>query len=390
MQTVANLGFDSMPAVPLAAVDAIHSCAATVYGDGTALTSFFSAMNANSLGIQPQEIAVWPVLNLDLSGLGHTYVYDYVLSVASGNNTWLNNAGSNVIDPFNGPLTNHQPARGCELVSEILGAAVPKCVLASGLAIQLGGTSTFGQFQSPDADATITINGTTYTCTTGNLVRRIFTEGSAVAGVGILINTGNATYDGKVGAQGAGHIGGVGILEQDGGTNTFDAIRNSQGFGFIGGTGILLSNGASNTFTNYMPAATTNTLVDPDTPGYGIIDDAGHCEGRPRHLQGSGELGGVGALLSKDSPSSYSSDTVLSQGTGDIFPPGTPQPNLGGAGFGFLVIEGGWGDTFSGVPNRAQDMLTIGPRSDLSAVDYFAGCEHPISSRFGPGACLPI
>jgi len=374
---------DSMPSIPDTAAVALRQCGATMYSDGLALKNYVKVLTAGGAAPGPGNVLdVWPVVHLDYTGAGHEYDWDYALTVATGTNTFYNNAGSNVLDPFNSPL-NGQPSRGCELVSEILGAAVPKCILASGMLIQVGGNNNvFGRMQSPDADAFMPGTSPPVPCTTGNLVRRVFTEGSSVAGVGILINDsqGRNTYLGKVGAQGAGHIGGVGILDIDGGNNLLDAIRNSQGFGFVGGLGILHVKNAKDTFTNYMPLA--NAAGDASTTGTGIIDDAGNCEGRPRHLQGSGELGGTGILYANQSNGVYQSDSDLGQGTGDVFPPGTPQPNLGGPGSGMLVSYDSDRARYSGVPGRAEGVVLIGVRAttdpSVTATDIFDDDVFPL------------
>ena len=374
---------DSMPSIADSDVAAIRQCAAPMYSDGLALKDYVKTQTAGgTTSGQGNVLDVWPVIHYDATAAGHEYDWDYALTVATGTNTFYNNAGSNVLDPFNGPL-NGQPARGCELVSEILGANVPRCILASGMLIQVGGNNNvFGRMQTPDADAFMPGTSPPVPCTTGNLVRRLFTEGSSVAGVGILINDSNGrnTYIGKVGTQGTGHIGGVGILRIDGGNNLLDAIRNGQGFGFIGGLGILRSTNATNRFINYMPAA--NAPGDASTTGTGIVDDAGNCEGRPRHLQGAGELGGTGILFAEQSNGTYNSDTDLGQGTGDIFPPGTPQPNLGGPGTGILVSHESDRSKYSGVPGRAEGTVVLGVRATLqpsvTATDIFDDDVFPL------------
>jgi hypothetical protein len=368
---------DSMPSIPEASVVAIQLCAATLYTDGIALKDYVRTTTANgTVGGPDKVLDVWPVVRYDTTAAGHEYDWDYALTVASGDNQFYNNAGSNVIDPFHGAIDG-QPARGCELVSEILGVGVPRCVLASSLLIQVGGNNVFGRMQSPDADAFMPGTTPPVPCTTGYLVRRLFTEGASVAGVGILMNTstGNNLYLGKVGTQGTGHIGGVGILDIDGGNNVLAAIRNGQGFGFIGGLGILHSkNAAFNRFTHYMPLA--NAPGDASPTGTGIIDDAGACEGRPRHLQGSGELGGAGFLYAVSSNGDYDSNTVLGQGTGDVFPPGTPQPHLGGPGAaGILISRGSASSRYTGVPGRAEGAVVVGVRTttdpSVTATDMF-------------------
>jgi hypothetical protein len=361
---------DSMPSIPQTSVLAIQLCAATMYTDGIALKDYVRTTTANGTTSGSSNVLdVWPVVRYDTTGAGHQYDWDYALTVATGDNRFYNNAGSNVIDPFHGTVDG-QPARGCELVSEILGANVPRCVLASSLLIQVGGQrNVFGRMQSPDADAFMPGTNPPVPCTTGNLVRRLFTEGASVAGVGILMNTstGNNLYLGKVGTQGVGHIGGVGILDIEGGNNLLAAIRNAQGFGFIDGTGILHSKQAAlNRFTTYMPLA--NAPGDASTTGTGLVDDAGNCEGRPRHLQGSGELGGVGVLYAVSSDGVYQSNTDLAQGTGDVVPPGTPQPHLGGPGAaGILISRGSTSSRYSGVPGRAEDTVVVGVRASTDA-----------------------
>lgn len=375
---------DSMPSIPAASASALRLCGATMYSDGLAFKDYVRTLTAGGTAPGPGNVLdIWPVVRMDYTGAGHEYDWDYALTVATGNNVFYNNAGSNVLDPFNGPL-NGQPARGCELVSEILGAAVPKCVLASGMLIQVGGSrNVFGRMQSPDADAYMPGTSPPVPCTTGDLVRRLFTEGSSVAGVGILINDsqGHNTYLGKVGTQGTGHIGGVGILDITGGDNLLDAIRNGQGFGFVGGLGILHTKNAENHFTNYMPAA--DAPGDASTTGTGIVDDAGNCEGRPRHLQGSGELGGTGILYAVQSDNVYYSDTDLAQGTGDIFPPGTPQPDLGGPGTGMLFSYQTANARYYGVPGRAEDTAVVGVRAtlepSLTATDVFDDDVYPFA-----------
>jgi hypothetical protein len=366
---------DSMPSIPGSAASSLRQCGAAMYSDGLALKDYVKTLTAGGSAPGPGRVLdIWPVIHVDYTGAGHEYDWDYALTVATGDNAFYNNAGSNVLDPFNGPLDG-RPARGCELVSEILGAAVPRCVLASGMLIQVGGSSTFGRMETPDADAFMPGTSPPVPCTTGNLVRRLFTEGSSVAGVGILIDDsqGRNTYLGKVGTQGTGHIGGVGILHVEGGTNLFDAIRNGQGFGFVGGLGIFHSKNARNSFTNYMPRA--DAPGDASTTGTGLVDDAGNCEGRPRHLQGSGELGGTGVLFSEQSNGTYNSDTDLGQGSGDIFPPGTPQPDLGGPGSGMLVSRDSDRAKYEGVPGRAEGTVVVGVRATLepsvTATDVF-------------------
>lgn len=379
---------DSMPSIPDSSASALRQCAAPMYSDGLALKDYMKTDTAG--GTKPGQgnvLDVWPVIHYDPTGAGHEYDWDYALSAATGNNVFYNNAGSNVLDPFNGPL-NGQPSRGCELVSEILGAAVPKCILATGMLIQVGGNNVFGHMQTPDADAFMPGTSPPVPCTTGNLVRRLFTEGSSVAGVGILINDGQGrnTYLGKVGTQGTGHIGGVGLLHVEGGNNTFEAIRNGDGFGFVGGLGIFHTKNATNQFIQYMPLA--NAPGDASTTGTGIVDDAGNCEGRPRHLEGTGELGGTGILFAEQSNGVYNSDTELAQGTGDVFPPGTPQPNLGGPGTGILVSRDSDKSRYEGVPGRAEGTAVVGVRATLqpsvTATDIFDDDVFPLIGTGDP------
>jgi hypothetical protein len=226
--------------------------------------------------------------------------------------------------------------------------------------------------QSADADR-FDVNGQPCAAADWSAVRRIVTEGAAVAGVGILFNDSATTntYLAKTSSQGAGHIGGVGILEEDGGSATFSAVRNSQGFGFIGGLGLVLTrNMSQDTFGWYAPDG-------------GVVSDTGACDSTPRHLQGSGQLGGLGALLAvDDTNASYESNAMLGQGAGDLAP-----SVIGGPGVGILVsvaVSGGQfpRSAYAGPVGRSAGRAAIGPRSDLSAFDFFV--DEGLCATCGP------
>ena len=347
-----TLGVDKLT-VAQATIDALRACAQTLYSDGIALSTFAGSLSRSaSRSTTIQALDVWPVINLDLSGGTRTYPWDYVLIVDNNNATFLNNAGGNLIDVKRSP-SNSTMARGCETVNDFLLNQDPECIPASAVLIQLAGDNAFEQTQAPGEDAI---------CTSAPVVRRIVTEGAAVAGVGLLINssTGTNSYHAKTSSQGAGHIGGIGILDATGGTNSFEAIRNAQGFGFIGGLGL------------FHLAATTNTVTYTPMPSGGIIDDTGVCNATTKHLQGAGEAGGVGAVVEDSGASTWTSNTTQAQGTGDLVLPATQSA---GPGIGIFLAESRCGsDGYFGVPGRTNGgglIVVVGPRADLTGLDDF-------------------
>lgn len=336
-------GGDSLPQIPSALVTAMQDCAGVLYSDGLALNQFLLSVKASGASAQLSLVDVWPVLRFDPTTTSEANTWDYTLMVDfGGNDTYLNNAGGNLIDVKRSPQ-NSTRARGCEKVGDFLLNPDPQCVPASALLIDLAGNDTYEALESPEGSPDGSIGDTD--CTHDPLVRRIATEGSGIVGVGILINdsTGNTHYLGKTASQGTGHVGGVGVLDIGGGNNSYLAIRNAQGFGFVSGLGLLRERAGNQTHATYMP----QPFLEPDGTwsAGGVVSDTGVCDSTPRHVQGAGEAGGLGALTSTGGGNdTYSSDTPAAQGFGEL-------PLVGAGDF----LDVGGNDTYTGVPGRAND-----------------------------------
>lgn len=253
---------------------------------------------------------MWPLLRLETSGNTDLYEHDYAIQIdTGGNDTYLNNAGGNLIDIRRGPggslAPEIAPARGCRDVGDIGNFATPsirtdpECVPAAAVLIDTGGNDTYGRMEDPDPlDDGV--------CTNDPLVRRIMTGGAGFAGVGMLFDDGgNDVYLGKTGALGTGHVGGIGILRDSEGNDIYRAIRNSQGFGLVDGIGVLEDRGGNDLYDFYMPAA-IDPFAEFQEPGSGgVIDDTGLCDNLVRQLQGTAQLGGTGTLIDNSGNDTY-------------------------------------------------------------------------------------
>ena len=188
------------------------------------------------------SLDLWPVLRFDGRCADSSYPNDYLVIVdVGGNDTYRNNAGSNMVDlnfsPAGSAVTGLRgtgPARGCQRA--IPGLTAADCVPSAAVLLDLQGQDTYGVKQTPDHDAG---------CTTDLVIRRMMTGGAGFLGVGILRDSGGArdVYTGKTGSLGAGHIFGVGLLSDTGGNDSYAAVRNSQGFALLGGLGVLRDSG---------------------------------------------------------------------------------------------------------------------------------------------------
>jgi hypothetical protein len=193
-------------------------------------------------------------------------------------------------------------------------------------------------------------------CTSDPVVRRLATEGAAWSGVGILIDGAGADhYVGKTLTQGVGHVGGVGILDDEGiGDDSYLAIRNAQGVG-LGGMGILRDHGGNDTYGWYQPRA-----IDPAAPfqrafSVGVIDELGRCDSMPRAYQGVAILGGVGVLYDGAGDDTYRGAPAGLQDNavpGLNLPTGSQGWGFAG-GFGVLDDEAGH-DTYEGMLGRGD------------------------------------
>ncbi|TMD92456.1 MAG: hypothetical protein E6I76_16845 [Chloroflexi bacterium] len=319
-------GVDAEVALPAAAIRAIRSCAETVEQRALQLEARLPAL-------QPQPLDIWPVVRMSTIP-GTTYTEDFALIVDTrGHAKFLNNAGGNLIDLKRGPQPFARmpgPARGCqEPYPDFTSGRVvkgadgqrhlsndgPECFITAALVLATGGDDQFGALTAPQFPDD--------NCTADLEESRIGTAGSGTAGVGMLIESGSHnTYIGRAQAIGTGHLGGVGLLlDQGAGDNRYLAVATSEGMGLLGGTGLVIDLGHHNTWDYYLPRP-LNPLAKAEEDGAGgIVNDAGlfseegkgqHqsrkgvpdrqpggiCDNVPRSLQGVGLLGGaVGMVL---------------------------------------------------------------------------------------------
>lgn len=266
------------------------------------------------LGIPMGPIDLWPVLRFEPGSQSNTYLNDYALTIDfGGNDRYYNNSGGNLLDVIHGPAGSASPgpAVGCQNIPDL---AMGKCLASEAVLIDLGGDDIYGRFETPDEDLNFTgLDGTTQSCTTSSLVRRIFTSGAAVAGVGLLLDaSGRDVYTGKTMSLGTGHLGGTGILRDYGSSDdSYLAMRSSEGAGIVGSSlGLLWDEGGNDRYGYYMPAG------DATRPG-GVISDKSVCDAVARNVQGAGVLGGTGILEDLSGNDSYSTP-AQSQGYGTL------------------------------------------------------------------------
>jgi hypothetical protein len=278
------------------------------------------------------RLDLWPVLRFEPGNVDNVYDHDYVLLVdLGGNDTYLNNAGGNALDVWRGPPGSGAPiiapARGCIDAFDIIRPRT--CFLGSAAVLDLAGNDRFGRLEPPDP-------ATDGICTASPVQRRIFVQGTGVAGVGVLIKQGgNSTYIGKVLTTGAGHIGGFGYLEDDGGSDSYTAIRTSMGSAIVGGVGTLIDRGGDAHFDYYVPAP-----LDPAAPNLspgagGVRDDLDRCNRAVSGNLGAGQIGGLGIFAHDGGNNTYNAP-ITSLGAGSL------------GGFGSFVDSGGGSDTYSG------------------------------------------
>jgi hypothetical protein len=335
---------------PIPEAPALRACAARVEAGGLEMENFIRSVPAEG-----SRLDLWPVLRVDPIGTDDTVGPDYMLNVdAGGNDTYLNNAGGNLIDVRAEPKGL---AKGCTNPAYDLAAA--RCVISEALLIDVAGNDTYGQMEAPE-------QGVDGLCTDDLLVRRVVTGGAGAWGVGVLIDGGgDDTYLGKTLSLGAGHFGGTGVLLDQGGNDHYSAIRLSEGFGTLGGTGVLRDAGGNDTYTHYLPRPKYPGAPDHSLGAGGALDTGGICDGVSRWNLGSGFLGGVGIFLDDAGDDTYESA-----------PPGKHEPGASGiirdtgsmgfgdgGGFGIFLDNGGH-DTYRGMPGRA-DGATVAP-SDKS------------------------
>jgi plastocyanin len=385
---------DSVP-VPAGAVAAFTAAAGPIRACASRLESVALETEA-FLGHRPPQPAagasgggldLWPVLRYSPGNTADRYVDDYAVLVDDGgDDTYLNNAGGNLLDVFRGPegtaVADHGPARGCHKLALELGR---QCVAAAALLIDAAGNDTYLTREPPDPtdDAF---------CTADPLVRRIMTAGGALAGVSVLIEGGGDDhYSAKTASQGAGHVAGVGVLRDLGGNDTYLALRNAQGYALAGGLGVLRDEGGDDSF-DYYELAPLDPGAGYQRPGSGgVVDDRGLCDRIPRQVQGTALLpGSVGVFLNLGGNDRYHGAPPATQDPG---PPFSDTPlHHGSQGYGGaqalgLFLDKGGHDTYTGVPDRG-DERTVEPSPDSSgrfedrdSSDPAAGAGRPASVR---------
>jgi len=335
----------------------LRTCAARVESGGLELERFLAAAPT----AEGNDLDLWPVLRLDLDGSNDTVTSDYMLSVdTGGNDTYLNNAGGNLIDVRRGPPGSHAaavaPARGC--INPAYDLLAGECVISEALLIDVAGNDTYGHMEAPD-------RGLDGLCTNDPLVRRTATIGSGSWGVGILIDgAGDDHYLGKALTEGAGHWGGVGVLLDLAGNDSYSALRLAKGFGTLFGTGVFHDFGGNDTYSYYLPRPLDPTAEDRHPGAGGALDTGGTCDRIPRWEEGSAFLGANGIFIDD------AGDDVYQAAPPHIHEPGasgfirqTGSLGFGDGGFG-MFIDGAGHDTYSGMPDRA-DGATVMP-SDKS------------------------
>jgi hypothetical protein len=351
----------------------IDACALSLWTSTTELElAFANGPSVCSLRTAGAFVDVWPVLRFDGLCVDDVYHNDYLLLVdLGGNDTYMNNAGSNMVDVNFSPATSLVrglrgvgPAKGCQRA--IPGLAAADCVPAVAALLDLNGDDTFGVKQTPDHDRG---------CTADPLIRRMVTVGVGFLGVGILRDEGgHDSYTGKTGAIGAGHIFGVGILSDSGGNDTYSAVRNSQGFALVGGVGILNDEEGNDDYGFYMPSALNPLAKNQEEGAGGVRDDEGEglCDRIPRFTLGAANvLPGTFALFLDDS----GADSYHGAFAGEFIAPAqVPSTKAGSLGFGnnqgigIFVDRGatGVGDTYvvDNEPGCARNKLEFRNRGD--------------------------
>ena len=286
------------------------------------------------------EVDLWPVLRVARGDRDDVHRHDYAVLVdEGGDDLHLGAAGSNMLDLQRGPA-QAEPARGCEQVfpdattgrvrrgpdgRRTLAAPDqwrPECVAAVGVLLDLAGDDRYGDLVEPGFPDD--------QCTRDRLVRRIATQGVGFAGVGLLHDAaGRDSYTGKTLTQGAGHLGGIGVLrDEGGGDDRYLALRSAQGIGLLGGLGLLLDDGGDDDHDFYLPRP-LDPQAPPQADGSGGVNDdtglgseaglgqhrdeegrldgepGGSCDGIARSVQGVGLLGGIGLLVDRSGDDSY-------------------------------------------------------------------------------------
>ncbi|MGR9107842.1 MAG: hypothetical protein ACU843_13010 [Gammaproteobacteria bacterium] len=316
---------------------------------------------------------IWPIVRVE-GVCDDVYRHDYMVQIdLGGNDTYDNNAGSNMIDIRNGPIAllpegtspfaffeRVGPAQGCQ--EALTGLTAGDCVPLAAVTLDLEGNDQYGVFKTPDIDAS---------CTADPVIRRMVTGGVGFAGVGILRDVkGNDRYYGKTGTLGAGHVAGIGILSDAEGNDSYLAVRNGQGFGLAGVLGVLHDVAGNDVYDYYLPSALDPAAANQSPGAGGVIDDEGVCDNVPRFVQGGANLGGAGLLLDDGGDDRYRGAEGV-----EFIAPFNASGVGGSQGFG---LNGGFGalldlagdDHYEGVSDRGNGIQVL-PNSPSTNTGIF-------------------
>jgi hypothetical protein len=317
------------------------------------------------------DIDFWPVLRYSRSTTDNTYLNDYAITIdAGGDDTYVNNAGSNMIDVNFGPpgqpgIKGEGQAEGCQRA--IPGITAADCIPSVGVLLDVAGNDRYGIKQTPDVDRV---------CTDDPVVRRMVTNGAGFLGVGLLVDrSGNDQYTAKTGGNGAGHIFGVGVLHDRAGDDSYLDVRNSTGFALVGALGVFRDFAGDDTHDFYMPAP-LDPAAPNQTPGAGgVIDDEDACDNLPRYNVGGGNVAGVGVAVDDAGSDSYrggfTPDFLAPAGTGR----GGSQ-GFGNNGAAGILLDLAGADSYTivggdqGSPTRGNG-VTILPGADSTGTGAF-------------------
>ncbi|GAA3804426.1 hypothetical protein GCM10022226_25390 [Sphaerisporangium flaviroseum] len=329
------------------------------------------------------NLDIWPVLRVDGACRDNRYDNDYLLTLdIGGNDTYANNAGSNMVDvnfsPVGSTVTGLRgtgPAKGCQRA--IPGLTALDCVPTAAVVLDIQGNDLYGVKQTPDHDTG---------CTNDLVVRRMMTGGAGFLGVGILRDVeGDDTYTGKTGSLGTGHIFGVGILSDGAGGDTYDAVRNSQGFALVGGVGVLHDEAGDDTYGFSMPAPINPDAANQTEGAGGVRDDEGEglCDRIPRFTQGTGNVASATGIFLDDAGADHYHGAFAGEFVGPIQVPSTRAGSLGfgnNQGVGVFLDRGAANDQYTvdaepavaGVPKRG-DNVTVQPNNDSTGSGFGQG-----------------
>ncbi|MCT9934885.1 hypothetical protein N5079_32230 [Planotetraspora sp. A-T 1434] len=369
-----------------AAYTGIRLCGESAWRSTNELELAVADQLPNSAGCQALgqvDLDIWPVLRVDGACRDNRYDNDYLLTLdVGGNDTYANNAGSNMVDLNFSPagstvagLRGTGPAKGCQRA--IPGLTALDCVPTAAVVLDMQGSDVYGVKQTPDHDTG---------CTNDPVIRRMMTGGAGFLGVGILRDVeGDDTYTGKTGSLGAGHIFGVGILSDGSGDDSYRAVRNSEGFALVGGIGVLRDEAGADTYGFYMPAPINPGAPNQTEGAGGVRDDEGEglCDRIPRFTQGAGNVAGATGIFLDDAGADHYHGAFAGEFVGPFQVPSTRAGSLGfgnNQGLGVFLDRGAVNDqytvdgepTVAGVPKRGDNVI-VQPGNDSTGSGFGQG-----------------